>query len=52
MDGRVLEEMFTGLPPVAYEQVDNAKALEAATEYTDQEAELIEQRLKGLGYVE
>ncbi len=52
MDGRVLEELFTGLPPVSYEQVDNATALQTSTEYTDQEAELIEQRLKGLGYVE
>jgi predicted AlkP superfamily phosphohydrolase/phosphomutase len=52
MDGRVLEEIFPGLPPVTYEQVDNSKSWETAAEYTTQEAELIEQRLKGLGYVE
>ena len=52
MDGRVLGEIFPNLPPVSYEEVDNRKAPETATEYTAQEAELIEQRLKGLGYVE
>jgi predicted AlkP superfamily phosphohydrolase/phosphomutase len=52
MDGRVLEEIFSGLPPVQYENVDNRKESEATTEYTADEAELIEQRLKGLGYVE
>jgi predicted AlkP superfamily phosphohydrolase/phosphomutase len=52
MDGRVLEEIFPEAPPVRFEEVDNRRAMETATEYTAQEAELIEQRLKGLGYVE
>jgi predicted AlkP superfamily phosphohydrolase/phosphomutase len=52
MEGRVLKEIFLDLPPVRYEEVDNRRATETATEYTAQEAELIEQRLKGLGYVE
>ena len=52
MDGRVLEEILPGLPPVHYENVDNRKESEVTTEYTADEAELIEQRLKGLGYVE
>ena len=52
MDGRVLAEMFSQLPPVSYEEVDNRTATEPATQYNRQEAELIEQRLKGLGYVE
>jgi predicted AlkP superfamily phosphohydrolase/phosphomutase len=52
MDGRVLEEIFPGLPPVSFEEVDQRDISTASTEYTAQEAELIEQRLKGLGYVE
>ena len=52
MDGRVLTEIFTDLPAVQYEEVDNRKSLEAPAEYTMQETELIEQRLKSLGYVE
>jgi len=52
MDGRVLEEIFPEAPPVRYEEVDNRRAMETAMEYSAQEAELIEQRLKGLGYVE
>jgi predicted AlkP superfamily phosphohydrolase/phosphomutase len=52
MDGRVLEEILSGLPPVRYEEVDNRKDQGNSEEYTAQEAELIEQRLKGLGYVE
>jgi predicted AlkP superfamily phosphohydrolase/phosphomutase len=51
MDGRVLEEAFSDARQVHYEDVDNAMVREAA-DYTDQEAELIEQRLKGLGYIE
>ena len=52
MDGRVLQEIFTDLPPVRYEEGDNRRTTETVTEYSAQEAELIEQRLKGLGYVE
>jgi predicted AlkP superfamily phosphohydrolase/phosphomutase len=52
MDGHVLAEILSDLPAVRYEEVDNQMAIETATEYNRQEAELIEQRLKGLGYVE
>jgi hypothetical protein len=52
MDGRVLQEIFPEAQAVRYEEPDNRKVPEAKTEYTTQEAELIEQRLKGLGYVE
>jgi hypothetical protein len=52
MDGRVLQEIFSNASPPAYEQVNELKASETSAEYTAQEAELIEQRLKGLGYVE
>jgi predicted AlkP superfamily phosphohydrolase/phosphomutase len=52
MDGRVLQEIFPDLPPVRYEHVDNRTAVETRAEYTAHEAQLIEQRLKGLGYVE
>jgi predicted AlkP superfamily phosphohydrolase/phosphomutase len=40
------------LPPVRFEEVDNRKISENSVGYTTQEAELIEQLLKGLGYVE
>ena len=52
MDGRVLEEIFPGLPAVSFEAADQADISTSSTEYTAHEAELIEQRLKGLGYVE
>jgi len=52
MDGRVLQEIFSNSTPPAYERVDELKASQTSAEYTAQEAELIEQRLKGLGYVE
>jgi len=52
MDGRVLEEILAGLPAVRYEEADNRTDQGTSEEYTAQEAELIEQRLKGLGYVE
>ncbi len=51
MDGRVLEEIFCDSCPVRFEEVDNSRSLDAR-EYAEQEAELIEQRLRGLGYVE
>jgi predicted AlkP superfamily phosphohydrolase/phosphomutase len=52
MDGRVLEEIFPGLPPVSFEAADQPDISTSSTEYTAHEAELIEQRLNGLGYVE
>jgi predicted AlkP superfamily phosphohydrolase/phosphomutase len=51
MDGRVLEELFTTSKPVGYEDVDNT-VTQQSQDYTGEEAELIEQRLKGLGYLE
>jgi len=51
MDGRVLEEILAAPKPVEYEQVDNSLSHERV-QYLDSEAELIEQRLKALGYVE
>jgi predicted AlkP superfamily phosphohydrolase/phosphomutase len=52
MDGRVLEEIFSDWRPVEYEDVDNRMEADKVTEYTAKETELIEQRLRGLGYVE
>ena len=51
MDGRVLTEMLAGSSDVQYEQANNS-VVQPAQEYTEAEAELIEQRLRGLGYVE
>ena len=51
MDGRVLEEIFSDNLPVHYEDVDNS-LVQDARDYSEQETELIEQRLKGLGYLE
>ncbi len=51
MDGRVLTEMLAASLEVQYEQADN-RVVQPAREYTEAEAELIEQRLRGLGYVE
>ena len=51
MDGRVLEEILPLEPAVRYEEVDNSLTHQAQ-DYTGEEAELIEQRLKGLGYLE
>jgi predicted AlkP superfamily phosphohydrolase/phosphomutase len=51
MDGRVLEEIFISSRTVQYEQVDNAIS-QAPSGYLAAEAEVIEQRLKALGYVE
>jgi len=51
MDGRVLQEIFSDARQVHYEDVNNSIAPKA-TDYTEEEAELIEQRLKALGYVE
>lgn len=51
MDGRVLQEIFNAPREVRYEQVDNAVSHERV-QYIESEAEMIEQRLKALGYVE
>lgn len=51
MDGRVLEEIFETPVDLQYDQVDNAVTHERV-EYTESEAEMIEQRLRDLGYVE
>jgi predicted AlkP superfamily phosphohydrolase/phosphomutase len=52
MDGRVLQEIFPEPQEVHYEDVDNHLERQTRTEYTTTETELIEQRLKGLGYIE
>ena len=51
MDGRVLEEIFLEPRKVQYEEVDNAVTHEPV-HYLESEAEMIEQRLRDLGYVE
>jgi len=51
MDGRVLEEIFVSPRKVEYEEVDNSVSHEPV-QYLEAEAELIEQRLRDLGYVE
>lgn len=51
MDGRVLEEVFCTPRSVRFETADNSQTAEIH-EYADTETELIEQRLRGLGYVE
>lgn len=51
MDGRVLEQIFSGPQRVEYEDIDNCIS-QSPLQYQDAEAELIEQRLKALGYVE
>ena len=51
MDGRVLEEIFLAPRKVQYENVDNAVSQEPLP-YLESEAEMIEQRLRDLGYVE
>jgi predicted AlkP superfamily phosphohydrolase/phosphomutase len=51
MDGRVLSEIFSTTREVRYEQVDNS-IIQAAQAYNTDDQQLIEQRLKGLGYLE
>ena len=51
MDGRVLEEIFSSPRKIQYEEVDNAVTHERV-QYLESEAEMIEQRLRDLGYVE
>jgi len=51
MDGRVLEEIWPEPQTVRYDDTDNTVIQRKAT-YTAEESDLIEQRLKGLGYLE
>jgi hypothetical protein len=51
MDGRVLEEIWPEPQTVRYDDTDNTVSQQKAT-YTAEESDLIEQRLKGLGYLE
>jgi len=50
MDGRVLEEVVSVDWPVRHEEVDN-RARHATIGCTPQEAEIVAQRLRGLGYL-
>lgn len=52
MDGRVLIELFTEPQNVQYRNPGSPVIREHQLEYTTKEAELIEQRLRGLGYME
>jgi arylsulfatase A-like enzyme len=51
MDGRVLERLFCDRRPVRIEAADNYE-LSEARDYGAPETELLEQRLRALGYVE
>jgi predicted AlkP superfamily phosphohydrolase/phosphomutase len=51
MDGRVLKELFRDPRPVRIEAADNYE-LSEARDYGAPETELLEQRLRALGYVE
>jgi len=51
MDGRVLEEILISDQPVCYEDVDNS-VLSVAQSYSPEEAEIVEQRLRSLGYLD
>jgi predicted AlkP superfamily phosphohydrolase/phosphomutase len=51
MDGRVLEKLFCDRRPVRIEAADNYQ-LSEARDYGAPETELLEQRLRALGYVE
>jgi predicted AlkP superfamily phosphohydrolase/phosphomutase len=51
MDGTVLEEVLADGRPVQFEDSDS-NPVEEPQRYDPQESELIEQRLKGLGYLE
>jgi len=52
MDGKVLQEILSGSQDVRFEEVDNSVVKQEKMEYNAEETELIEQRLKGLGYIE
>jgi predicted AlkP superfamily phosphohydrolase/phosphomutase len=51
MDGRVLQEVLTLDSPVRYEEADNSLVRQGQG-YGPAESEILEQRLKGLGYLE
>jgi hypothetical protein len=51
MDGRVLEEILPNEWQVHYEDADD-KDLPRANNYTQEEADIVAQRLKGLGYLD
>ena len=51
MDGRVLKEILTVDRPARYENADNS-VVSAAQSYTQEEEEIVAQRLKGLGYLD
>ena len=52
MEGRVLDEILTDRSPVRHEEADNSITPQLQPGYTADEAVLIEERLKGLGYLE
>ena len=52
MDGRVLEEVISVSGQVSYEDVDNSLAPGKQGDYSVEDSEMIEQRLKSLGYLE
>jgi len=53
MDGRVLTEAFENPAPPTYVKSDGREAFQSEAEiYSNQESELIQDRLKGLGYIE
>ena len=52
MDGKVLQEIFVSPQDVHFEEIDNSLVRDIKMEYNAEETELIEQRLKGLGYIE
>jgi predicted AlkP superfamily phosphohydrolase/phosphomutase len=51
MDGRVLEDLFRIHRPVLLGDLDTSRLLDAQ-DYSGTETDLVEQRLRGLGYVE
>lgn len=52
MDGRVLQEVFASPVDVRFEEADNSRHQQGAMEYNAEKTELIERRLKGLGYLD
>ncbi len=50
MEGRVLQEVFASPQPVSFEEIDNA-LVAGESAYSSEETEVIEQRLRGLGYI-
>jgi predicted AlkP superfamily phosphohydrolase/phosphomutase len=51
MDGRVLQEMFSDPSEVVYEDA-REQLVTADVSYTSQESAVVEERLRGLGYIE